>query len=296
MTTPRFAVISDIHANAFALEAVIASLAQRDVERVYVGGDLVGRGPQGEAVVRRVCELGWPSVRGNHEDYLVDFHRRRVPDAWWEDPAWSASRWMAEELSAESFDYLEALPFSLRPCEDPRMMLVHGTPRSNREGVGSWTPGSTLDAIVEGIEPGGLLLVAHTHRALCLEHRGVTVVNTGSVGLPFDGDARAQYVIISPQQQENAPPQVEFVKVEYDREALLTHYKKSGFLREGGVTSAMLYKEIVYARPFLVPYLRWAELTGEELDEESIARFLEFYDCELPMERVVARFNALKSS
>ena len=74
----RIAVLADIHSNLRALDAVVDDIATRGVDEVVVGGDIVGRGPQGAAVVDRVRELGWPSVRGNHEDYLVAFSREEL--------------------------------------------------------------------------------------------------------------------------------------------------------------------------------------------------------------------------
>ncbi len=83
----RIAVIADIHGNMPALEAVISDLADQAVDEVLVGGDLVGRGPEGSRVVKRVRELGWPAIGGNHEDYLLAFRRgeegavRRIGEA-----------------------------------------------------------------------------------------------------------------------------------------------------------------------------------------------------------------------
>lgn len=287
----RIAILSDIHANLFALDAVIEHLADQQVDEVLVGGDLVGRGPLGSAVVERIWEKQWRGVRGNHEDYLLNFHHRRIPETWWTDPVWSASRWMSSELDAAHFDYLAALPFSLNPVSTQDLLLVHGTPLSNQEGIGTWTTEEEMAKTVEGLSPGQMLVCAHTHRPIERHHEGVTVVNTGSVGLPFNGDPRAQYVIITHEQGQSW--QVDFMQVDYDREALLTYYQDSGFLALGGITSAMLYQEIIHARPFLVPYLRWAEATKEALDAASIERFLEFYDCQLPLTELFAIFQAL---
>ena len=92
---PRIAVIADIHANMPALEAVIRDIEQQEIDEVLVGGDLVGRGPQGSAVVKRIIEEGWAGVRGNHEDYLLNFRRRTVREEWLTAEEWSALRWMA---------------------------------------------------------------------------------------------------------------------------------------------------------------------------------------------------------
>ena len=74
------AVLADVHGNVPALEAVLDDIVAQRPDEVLVGGDLVGRGPCGKEVVLRLSELGWRGVRGNHEDYLLAFRHRRVPD------------------------------------------------------------------------------------------------------------------------------------------------------------------------------------------------------------------------
>ena len=135
---PRIAVISDIHGNVPALDAVLEDLADQRPDEVLVGGDLVGRGPEGSAVVRRIVELGWPTVRGNHEEYLLEFRRGDVPSAWLHAEEWSAARWMASELGEDEARWIAGLPFSLTAEAAPGLRLVHGTPRSTREGIGPW--------------------------------------------------------------------------------------------------------------------------------------------------------------
>ncbi len=288
----RIAILSDIHANLFALDAVYQDLQQQQPDEILIGGDLVGRGPQGDAVVQFIKEQGWRSVKGNHEDYLLNFHHRRIPTDWLTDPVWSASRWMAAELSSESIDFIENIPFSLRANLDPMTFLTHGTPRSNQEGIGSWTPAEQLSELTAEFAQGETLVVGHTHRPVLLDYAGITIVNTGSVGLPFNGDWRAQYVILN-RTDDDTPQEVEFRQVEYDRDAFLQHYKDSGFLAEGGITSALLYQELLCARPFLVPYLRWAEALGKNVDMLTVEEFLEFYDCNLSMEELFKLFHEL---
>ena len=141
----HIAVIADIHGNVPALEAVLADLERRSPDEVLVGGDLVGRGPQGSQVVQRIRELGWRGVRGNHEDYLLSFRRQDVPERWLHDDEWSASRWMAAELTAPDIDYIGALPFSVQSHVAPVLSLVHGSPSSNNEGLGVWSTGPQLE-------------------------------------------------------------------------------------------------------------------------------------------------------
>ncbi len=267
----RIAVISDIHGNVPALEAVLDDLAGQAVDEVLVGGDLVGRGPEGSKVVKRVRELGFPAIGGNHEDYLLTFRRGEIPDHWHEAEEWAASRWMAAELDDNDAAYLEALPFDL---SRPGMRLVHGTPRSNREGIGPWTREDEIAGFFAAV-PEGVLACAHTHRPLVHELDGGMVVNVGAVGMPFNGDHRAQYAIFT---GDGDGWKVELRRVDYDLERIFAVYEDSGFLAEGGVTARLLRLELEHAAPFLVPFLEWARATGVEASAAQLDPFLDVFE------------------
>lgn len=284
----RIAVLADIHGNVPALEAVLADVAHARVDEVLVGGDLVGRGPQGHAVVRRIEGLGWPSVRGNHEDYLSSFRRGEVPEDWLSDAQWAASRWMAAELSDEDVRYIEGLPFSLVSRREPELRLVHGSPRSNDEGLGPWCSEEQLAGFWKQVgEP--VLVCAHTHRPLTrrVEDHGL-VVNVGSVGLPFNGDRRAQYAIL---ERRRDGWHVERRQVPYDLEEILQVYEISGFLREGDVTARLLKLELEHAAPLLVPFLQWAETLGIPPARAAVDDFLDFH---APGESMMGFFQRLR--
>ncbi len=262
----RLAILADIHGNVPALEAVLADVAAQDVDEVLVGGDLVGRGPQGSAVVKRVRELGFESIGGNHEDYLLDFRRGEIPSDWRTTEEWAAARWMAAELDADDVAYIEALPFSLLR---PGLRLVHGTPKSNREGIGPWTGDDDLQKQLGRVEEE-LLVCAHTHRPLVRELDSGMVVNVGSVGLPFNGDQRAQYAIF---ERRDGAWHVEPRQVTYDLEDTFRIYETSGFLDAGGVTARLLRLELEHASPLLVPFLEWAKITGVEASMRRLDNF-----------------------
>ncbi|MBT4609350.1 MAG: hypothetical protein HOC05_04895, partial [Gemmatimonadetes bacterium] len=77
MPTHRFAVLSDIHGNIPALETVLAHAASQDVDDYLIAGDLVG-GPEGDAVVERLEPYRHNTIKGNNEEYLIDFHHDAV--------------------------------------------------------------------------------------------------------------------------------------------------------------------------------------------------------------------------
>ena len=161
----RIAILADVHGNVPALAAVLADLEHAGADEVLVGGDLVGRGPEGSRVVRAVRERGWRSVKGNHEDYLLAFRRGEVPPEWQFDDEWSASRFMAAELSTDDARTIAALPFSITSELAPELRLVHGSPRSYSEGIGPWLSSSQVADLWARVEEP-VLVCAHTHRPL----------------------------------------------------------------------------------------------------------------------------------
>ncbi len=288
----RVAVIADIHGNLFALEAVEADAASQGVREIVVAGDLVGRGPMGSAVVERVMSRGWRCLRGNHEDYLLSFRQRTVPEAWWALEEWACSRWMAAELGASHEAFIAGLPMTLTSAESPQLRLVHGSPRSHSEGLGPWCSDAELEGYLGMVEES-VLVCAHTHRPMLRElSGGRRVVNVGSVGLPFNGDWRAQYAIFT---LSAGAWSVEFRQVAWDRAGFLAHYATSGFLEEGKITAALLRREVETARPALVPFLRWASVVGREATLEALGAFDAVYDPKAPMERFEAALRALGS-
>jgi predicted phosphodiesterase len=288
MSHHRIAIIADIHGNVPALTAVLTDLERLGPDEVLVGGDLVGRGPQGSAVIELIRQRGWPSVRGNHEDYLLAFHQRRIPEAWWSDDEWAAARWMTAELSHDDFVYLDSLPMTLASRAVPGLLLTHGSPRSHSEGLGPWTSDVKLEALLERMDES-LLACAHTHRQMHRRLRAGEVVNVGSVGLPFDGDPRAQYVIL---EWTGGRWNVEMRRVGYDIEELFTIYEESGFAAAGGATVELLRLEIEHAAPFLVPFLKWSEALGTAPTRDRIADFLDLYDPGEPVHEFFVRLEA----
>jgi diadenosine tetraphosphatase ApaH/serine/threonine PP2A family protein phosphatase len=277
------AIVADIHGNMPAFEAVVDDISAQGIDDVIVNGDMVGRGPQGDAVVQRVRALGWPCVRGNHEEYLLNFAQDRIPEEWRHAEEWAASRWMAAELSASSLDFIDDLPFSLRRGD---LFIVHGTPTSTRRGIGPWTRDADIEPYFDG--SARVLVCAHTHTAMLRHLPGArVVVNVGAVGLPFNGDDRAQYAIF---RDDGA---IELRGVEYERNDILQIYEDSGFLAEGGITATLLRHELVRARPFLVPFQRWCAAQDLVADSTQLPAFLAWHNPLRPITEILSAIAQL---
>lgn len=288
--TKRLAILADIHGNLPALEAVLDDIAGQGVDEVVLAGDLVGRGPQGSAVSSRVRELGLESVRGNHEDYLLDFRKGAVPEEWMSAEEWACTRWMADELSNTDIEFLDALPFSMTRGHANEVRIVHGSSRSYNEGIGPWLHEAEIQEHFDSVEEP-VLICAHTHRAHVWRLPQGLVVNVGSVGLPFNRDTRAQYALL----ERNADSwDVELKQVQYDLNQTRRAFEETGFLDCGGATAALLLKELESATPYLVPFLKWAEVLERPPLLDGVPEFLDFHRPDLPLAEQFARFNALQ--
>lgn len=282
---PRIAILADIHGNRAALDAVLADIDALDVDEVLVAGDLVGRGPEGTCVVDRVVDRGWRALRGNHEDYILNFKRGAVPSDWHTLDRWAASRFMGDELSDAAEAWIDALPPDLVAETAPQVRVVHGSPSSYNEGLGPWTPDEDLQRHLDGVDER-VLVCAHTHRPMTRRLGDRLVVNTGSVGLPFNGDPRAQYVVLH---DDAGRWDVERRAVDYDRDATRRAYRSTGFLDGGDSTAALLLCELDAACPYLVPFLKWADQLGLAGDLRDVPDFLRVYDPSEPIGHFLAR-------
>ncbi len=183
----RIALISDIHGNLIALEAVLADIARVGVDRTICLGDVAALGPQPHEVVARLRSLGYPSVLGNHELNLIDpqfFNRYRVT---YMPRVLEAIAWCAARLDEEDLAYLHTFRPSLEvPLgKGDTLLCVHGSPRSPMEAILATTPSVHLDAMLAG-HRATVVACGHSHIPMVRRHNVTLIVNAGSVGQPFD--------------------------------------------------------------------------------------------------------------
>lgn len=246
----RYALISDVHANLPALEAVLADLdARPGIDAVYHLGDLVGYAPWPNETVALLRARGIAGVAGNYDSTTATDYKHcgcKYEDARQEALSHLSYAWTRAHTSRESKRFLGALPFRLDVraggghAAGPTVILVHGTPTLNTV---YWTEDRSDEfclkmARAAGARPGDVLCFGHTHRPWHRQVEGVHFLNTGSVGRPKDGDWRTGYVLLD---VGGAAPAVEFVRVPYDLERAMEAIRRSElpdefaeYLRAGG--------------------------------------------------------------
>ena len=248
----RYALISDIHANLPALEAVLDDIAARTgLTATYHLGDLVGYAPWPNETVQRLLAAGIPGVAGNYDSTVATDYRHcgcRYEDARQEELSHLSYAWTRAHTTTDVKHLLGALPFriDIRPLGGhlggPTVTLVHGNQALNTVYVHEERSDSFLSKMgrAVGAAAGDVVCFGHTHKPWHRIVDGIHFVNTGSVGRPKDGDWRAGYALLDVAAEG---VDVEFVRVEYDvdraAQAILDSDLPNDFaeyLRTGGRT------------------------------------------------------------
>lgn len=195
----RTAIISDIHGNVTALDAVLADLRRQKPDVVFHGGDVPYGGSNPAEVIDCVMQEGWKGVLGNTDEMLWDSSAR---------PALEASAPKLKPLFKALFDlcgpatrrmigesrmvWLRALPAELR---HDNMVLMHASPGNLWRAPMDTADAAELQNTYAQLN-AEIAVYCHIHRPFIRKVGDMTVCNTGSVGSPYDGDPRASYLMI----------------------------------------------------------------------------------------------------
>lgn len=231
----RLAILSDIHGNLRALEAVLADLKTVGADLTWVLGDLAAFCPEPAECVQAVQALPEATtkvIQGNTDRYVVTGARPTWPpqteETWPDVMALLRDRdrnfgWTTERLDWAEAEYLLKLPTDLSvEVEDYGWVVgFHAAPGDDELVL---LPDTAEDELLDALldRAGRLAFGGHTHRpmdrALENDQAAWRFINPGSVGLPFDGDQRAAYALVT---FENGEAQAEIRRVEYDVDAVI---------------------------------------------------------------------------
>lgn len=219
----RIAVISDVHGNVTALDAVLTEIDGQRLDAIVVCGD-VASGPDPAGTLDRLLALERAHfVRGNADREVLeafDDGRRFEPTD--ENPARRSGAWAAEQLARPQRDFLAGFRDTVvLPLDRAgEVLFCHGSPGSDEEIITSLTPERALGRMLASVEQP-LVVCGHTHVQFSRVWNGTTVINAGSVGMPYEGRRGAFWLLLE--------PEVRFRRTEYDYKLAAQRVLTSGY-------------------------------------------------------------------
>jgi hypothetical protein len=256
--TRSVAVLSDIHGNIRALDAVLADIAEQDINAVVCNGDFVTSSAHSVEVVDRIRQLSFPSTSGNHERYLQEL--ADPANVKWKQANWAPTIHDYQVLSADARQWLTELPDTLLLCDgEAPLVMAHAAPGNDVARVTAQHTDNDWRALFANLPEGSTLIGSHLHWYWQHQWQGYQFVRTPPVGLPLDGDRRAGYLILRRQEKGWSTEQR---RVLYDVESELAAFQQSDFYHEGGVIGHLFWEELRTARWRLVPFFSHLRLVS----------------------------------
>jgi putative phosphoesterase len=220
----KVALISDVHANLPALEAVLAHVNEQSIDTVWNLGDLVGFGAYPDEVVqllRSECVL---ATSGEYDRRVLRFQRKQ--DKWRRKRPkveYVALRWAHDHLSKKSRKYLRFLSREERvTVKGHRILLTHGCPDRSKKPVDADTAEKELRKLAQEAE-ADIVLCGHSHLPLARQADDVWFVNPGSAGMGSGGDPRVSYCVLEISAEEL---EVQPFRIDYDVDRLVAALRK----------------------------------------------------------------------
>lgn len=209
----KIAIITDIHSNLYALNAVLEDIAERGIQTIYCLGDLVGYHTRPNEVIEKIRTLNIPCILGNHDEKILIYSEKAHKDSTLE-PKDVVTKWTYEQISPENLDFLRQLPATMTiDFMDKKLLLAHGSPSHISEYVRK-EDSEKQEEIAHSLQDCDAVVFGHTHDCYRKKVKDKVFINAGSVGRMKDGDNRGCYTIISEDLE------VEFVRLPYDFEKL----------------------------------------------------------------------------
>ena len=220
------ALISDIHGNLPALEAVLEDIARRPVDAIWNLGDMLGYAPFPNEVLTTLRQVNAVNLIGNYDLKVLDFQQKRRKWRRKKAPAkYIGFQWNDARLTQGSRKFLASLPEQMRESVGGLdALLVHGSPASVDEVLGSETPVTRLRELAR-MARADVVVCGHSHEPFVRKVGRTSFINPGSVGRPEGGDGRAAYALLT---FAEGAVQVDPQRVAYDIERVVRAVHAAG--------------------------------------------------------------------
>lgn len=268
----RLAILADIHGNLPAFEAALNHAAQQKVDQIIIAGDIVNGAPDSKACLALAMSLGCPILRGNHERYIANYGTPNGSPQWATEQ-YAPVQWTVAQLSEQERKWLAQLPTHLRLPEAPNLFVVHASERDDHDTVDPHTPEQKLHGMFPTAQES-YIIRSHNHSGQVRVWEKGYIITSGSVGLPLDGNATAQYLLLD---QNKTHWKIQHQSVAYPLEDAINRFYDTNYLASVGPMGRLFFRELVTAShqisPFLRLYAQWSASGAISL-AQAVERFL----------------------
>jgi putative phosphoesterase len=213
----KVALVSDIHGNLPAIEAVLKHAGELKVKTIWCLGDFTGFGANPDQVILLLKKLKATSIIGNYDQSVLKIPKKSTE---WKEKMvlekWLSFDWTYHQLSRKSLAFLKDLPETRKEViKDWKILFTHGSPDSIDEPLTDETPQEHLKELAHKAR-ANIILCGHSHQPFMRFAGGSIFINPGSVGRMFDNDPRASYAVLTIKKHK---VEVDFFRIDYDVES-----------------------------------------------------------------------------
>lgn len=257
----KVAVLSDIHGNLTAFNAVLDDINKLGIDKIIIAGDHIMDCPQNNEVLEKIKTLTPYVIQGNREKYILDYEKG-LHNEWDTHKQMAAVVWTYKNLNKNNIKYIDQLPEQLTVSlpEADAIRVVHGSPFGISEPLFPDKYPERLEKALKSINES-VLICGHTHEAWSMVRHGKLVVNPGSVGVPFNKNKCADYAVLTLDQTQWI---VSHHEVKYDLEELDSLFLDSGLFHQCKGWSELTLQTIKQGKDITSQYLDYAYALAEK--------------------------------
>jgi predicted phosphodiesterase len=260
----RVAIISDLHGNTFALEAILEDIAKQGVDQIIVAGDSVNGHPNSKQCWDMVMALGCPVLQGNHEQYMYRLGTEAAEPEWMQE-RFQTIRFFHSQFSSANLEKMRALPFTYSL---PDLLICHATPGDAFKSLFSHSTPLELENAFAGATENNIVR-GHNHNWFTTHWNGRTLHSIDAAGLPLTGKPIAPYAIFSLDKTWSLEKRL----MNYDHQAAVAAMNDE-FIANVGAMGYIWKLELQIAQPHLNPFFKqyFAALERQEIGFEDAVR------------------------
>lgn len=257
----RLAVLSDIHGNLTAFNAVLNDINKLDIDKCIIAGDHIVDCPQPNEVLEKLKNLNAYVIKGNREEYVLNYNKG-MHNEWNRHKQMAAAVWTSNVLHEDNTKYIAKLPEQLN-ISLPKMdtiRVVHGSPFDISEKLFPGKYPERIEKALKGIKES-VLICGHTHQAWSKAAYNKLIVNPGSVGVPFNKNKFAEYAVLTWNDNKWV---VSHHQVEYDLKELEQIFFESELFQKCSAWSRITLQSIKEGKDITMDFIEYAYKLAEE--------------------------------